>query len=296
MTVIIDTPIETVATGFTLTEGPRWRNGKLYFSDMFAGQICTVDEAGHLETVVTVDGKPSGIGFMPNGDMLFTIMNKAKVMRLGSNGVTLHADLAPFADGEINDMAVGPTGRAYVGQLGFDHDKGEPAKTTKLIVIEPDGKARVAADGLWGPNGIVLSEDGKMLVTAEAAGFQISAFDVDGAGNLSNVRIFAKPPERYAPDGICMDSRGGIWAAHPVGMNIEGLWGPGFMRYEAGGEETHLIPIGKGRRAIACAFGGADRRTLYLCTTDVFSRDDALRNKGARIGRVRLDFTGAGVP
>jgi len=296
MTTTITAPVETIAEGFTLAEGPRWRNGKLYFSDMFAHRICTVDDGGRLETLLEVDDKPSGLGFMPNGDLLFVLMHSAKVMRLGTSGVTLHADLAPFADADINDMAVGPTGRAYVGQLGFDYSKGEERRTTSLIRIEPDGAASVAARDLWGPNGIVLSADGRTLVTAEASGWQITAFDIDGDGSLSGRRLFARPPEGHAPDGICMDSRGGIWAAIPVALKAPGAFGPGFMRFEEGGRVTHLVPMPEGRRAIACAFGGADRRTLYLCTTDTFIPDEARAQRGARIERVRLEFAGAGVP
>lgn len=296
MTITISAPVETIASGFTLTEGPRWRDGRLYFSDMFAHRICAVDEAGRLEILVEAADKPSGLGFLPSGDLLFVLMSTAKIMRRSTKGVTLHADLASFADGDINDMAVGPTGRAYVGQLGFDHDKGEKPKTTSLIMVEPDGRASIAARDLWGPNGIVLAADGRTLITAEASGFQISAFDVDGAGRLSNRRIFAKPPEGQAPDGICMDSGGGIWAALPVALGAPGIFGPGFVRFEEGGRATHLIPIQEGRRAIACAFGGADRRTLYLCTTDSFVPDEARVRRGARIERVRLEFTGAGIP
>ncbi|HLG86104.1 MAG TPA: SMP-30/gluconolactonase/LRE family protein [Alphaproteobacteria bacterium] len=294
--ITISTPIETVADGLTLTEGPRWHGGRLYFSDMHAQRICAVDEAGRLETVVKTDDMPSGIGFMPDGDMLFVLMRSHKVMRFSRGRISLHADLDRFADARINDMAVGPTGRAYVGQLGFEFEGNDPRKTTTLVVIEPDGEARVAASDLWGPNGIALSADGRTLYTAEASDSRITAFDMAADGSLSNRRTFAVPPEHNAPDGICLDSQGGIWAGLPVGAKAEGLWGLGFVRMEEGSRATHRIPVPSGRRAIACCFGGDDRKTLYLCTVDTFKSDEILKTRGGRIERLRLDFTGAGTP
>ncbi len=296
MTEIIRAPIETIAAGFTLAEGPRWHDDRLYFSDMFARRICSLDEGGRLETVCEAADKPSGLGFLPNGDLLFVLMQEQKVMRFSGGKVELHADLSALADGQINDMAVGLAGHAYVGQLGFDYEKGETPKSTSLLTIAADGTPGIAADDLWGPNGIALSADGRTLVTAEAAGYLLTAFDIDAAGRLSNRRIFAQPPEGHAPDGICLDAEGGVWAGIPVVLNAPGMASPGFMRFVEGGTVTHVLPIGEGRRAIACVFGGGDRRTLYLCTTDTFSGKEALIRRSARIERVRLPFTGAGVP
>lgn len=293
---IITEPLEVIADGCTLTEGPRWRDGRLYFSDISGRRVCAVDDAGRMETIASFDDKCSGLGFLPNGDMLIVLMRTAKLMRLGKTGLSLHADLAPFADAEVNDMAVGPTGRAYVGQLGFDYEKGEPRKSTSLIVIEPDGTASVAANEVWGPNGIALSADGRTLYTAESSAGCITAFDVDGDGRLSSRRVFGRPPEGGVPDGICLDSEGGLWAGLPVSSLQPGGASPGFVRLGADGQPTHKILSPPGRVAIACAFGGPDRRTLYLCTTSSIHAAETVVQRGGRIERVRLEFTGAGVP
>ena len=50
---------EVLADGFGFLEGPRWRDGRLWMSDMSAGQVFTVGPDGEVETVVEVPGKPS---------------------------------------------------------------------------------------------------------------------------------------------------------------------------------------------------------------------------------------------
>ena len=58
-------------------EGPRWREGKLWFSDMHAQKVLKVDPNGNFETVVELeDDQPSGLGWLPNGDLLIVAMTK----------------------------------------------------------------------------------------------------------------------------------------------------------------------------------------------------------------------------
>ncbi|MCH8284387.1 MAG: SMP-30/gluconolactonase/LRE family protein, partial [Chloroflexi bacterium] len=56
--------------GLVFPEGPRWRDGKLWFSDMHAHKVMTVDLQGRTEDVATVPQRPSGLGFLPDGRML----------------------------------------------------------------------------------------------------------------------------------------------------------------------------------------------------------------------------------
>ncbi len=47
---------EVLADGFEYLEGPRWRDGRLWMSDSFGGQVFTVGADGGVETVVEVPG------------------------------------------------------------------------------------------------------------------------------------------------------------------------------------------------------------------------------------------------
>src|SRR5205085_4911044 len=111
-------------------------------------------------------------------------------------------------------MVVDGSGRAYVGNFGFDLMAGDEPKTTVLVRVDPDGTATVAADGLMFPNGSVILDG--TLVVAESFGQRLSAFDVGPDGSLSDRRDwvkFGEPPKgrgveamfgeiTIAPDGI----------------------------------------------------------------------------------------------
>ena len=66
--------------GLTFTEGPRWHEDKLYFSDFFTHRVLAVDIEGHLETIVETPYQPSGLGWLPDGSMLIVSMNDQKLL------------------------------------------------------------------------------------------------------------------------------------------------------------------------------------------------------------------------
>ncbi len=55
--------MEIVVEGMTFTEAPRWRDGRLWFSDFYTHRVLTVDAAKKVETVVDVPTRPSGLGW-----------------------------------------------------------------------------------------------------------------------------------------------------------------------------------------------------------------------------------------
>jgi sugar lactone lactonase YvrE len=210
--------LEPLATGLTFPEGPRWRDGKLWFSDFYSHAVYTVDLAGHLEKQFDVPGQPSGLGWLPNGDLLVVSMRDQKVMRWNGLTLTVHADLAPFSRGNCNDMIVLSDGSAYVGNFGFDPYNEEP-RLTNLVRVGADGRANIAATDMAFPNGMVTLADETKLVVAESVGQCITAFDLGPDGVLSNRRIFANTLGQQ-PDGICLDADGNILVATMVGQQL----------------------------------------------------------------------------
>jgi hypothetical protein len=54
---------DVLVGGLTFPEAPRWRDGKLWFSDFYSHRVLTVDLSGRLETIVEVPQRPSGLGW-----------------------------------------------------------------------------------------------------------------------------------------------------------------------------------------------------------------------------------------
>jgi sugar lactone lactonase YvrE len=106
--------------GLGFPEGPRWHDGKVWFSDFGSRKVHTVGLDGTLSDVVGVPQSPSGLGWLPDGALLVVSMEDRKLMRFDGNELSVHADLSSFAKFQCNDMVVDAHGRAYVGNFGYD--------------------------------------------------------------------------------------------------------------------------------------------------------------------------------
>jgi len=262
----LTTSVDTlVSSGLRFAEAPRWHEGRLYFSDIFAHRVMRVDESGTSEIVHEfTDGEhPSGLGFLPDGRLLIVDMSRPRVLRLDAPGtVAVHADLTDLAVGSLNDMVVDRDGRAYVGSMGT-HQATEPRPVEadgRVILVEPDGSARVVATEVDDPNGPVLTPDGTYVV-ASFPSARLIAFDRTPDGGLTNRRVWAELTPGSA-DGIAVDREGAIWTASP----LQGVC----RRVLDGGEVTDVVPISDtagpeaDKLPVACALGGHDGRTLFV--------------------------------
>src|ERR1700741_1662735 len=90
--------LETILDGLTFGEGPRWHDGRLWFSDFYQHAVKAVTPAGEVEVVLTIDDQPSGLGWLPDGDLLVVSMTERKVLRWSGSGAPVeHADLSAIA-------------------------------------------------------------------------------------------------------------------------------------------------------------------------------------------------------
>ncbi len=127
-----------LASGVGFPEDPRWHEGWLYFSDMTGGKVMRVNLSGDVEEVVHVSGIPSGIGWLPDGEMLVVSMNDRRVLRWGANGLREYANLEGLASFKCNDMVVDAQGRAYVGTFGFDFESLAPFSPGEVIFVDSE--------------------------------------------------------------------------------------------------------------------------------------------------------------
>jgi sugar lactone lactonase YvrE len=270
--------------GLCFGEGPRWRDGKLWFSDMHDQRVCTVTTAGEKQVVLKLeDDQPSGLGWLPDGRLLVVSMTKRQLLIFDGTTLEVYADLSHLAPYHCNDMVVDSAGRAYVGNFGFNlHQQAKPNKTN-LIRVDPDCSAKVVAEDVFFPNGTVITPDEKTLIVGETFARVLSAFDIDPDGGLSNRRVWAQLPKGAVPDGICLDSDGGIWSASPSSNDC--------IRQIEGGKVTHRIDTGRG--AFACMIGGDN---LFILTSSSSDPAKCRANRDARIEVFPAPYSAAGYP
>ncbi len=281
----MDTKIRTETSvllkNLQFPEGPRWRNGKLFFSDAIAGKVISVNEKGNPEIIVEIKDFPSGLGFLKDGRMLIVSMQNRFLMSFRKlEGLKIFADLSKLTEFNINDSVTDRNGRTYIGNWG-SKSPSPPSDPTTIILVTRDGKARIVADNLKFPNGCIVTPDNKTFIVAETEGGCLTAFDIDSSGNLTNRRIWAEF-EGFSPDGICFDKEGAIWAACPPKH---------VFRILEGGEITDTIKV-KNTNVYACCLGGSDGKTLFICTNQFFSG----KGLSGKIEFIRVEVPGVEIP
>jgi sugar lactone lactonase YvrE len=272
-------------------EGPRWHDGAWWVSDIFGATVWRIAPDGKAEVAAKVENWPSGLGWLPDGDMLIVSIRDRTLMRRGPDGtLAVHADLAPWSPYWLNDMIVDRQGRAYVGNLGADLPNGGNPGLTTLCRIDPDGSGRIVAEDLLFPNGMAITRDGATLIVGESLGNRMTGFTIGADGSLSDRRVWAQfgPTPAAAdwsmdllhhmdlsPDGCAIDREDCVWAADASNGRV--------CRIAEGGDILAEIRPPDDYQVFACALGGADGRDLLICAAP--SVDPAV-NIGQRRGRL----------
>jgi sugar lactone lactonase YvrE len=271
--------------GLGYCEGLRWRDNELWWSDFWSRRVCSVGLDGVLQERAYIAGQPSGIGFFPDGTPLVVSMLDHLVLKLdGGAHPTIHANTSAFCVGPSNDMIVDAMGRAYLGSFGFEASYKDPreVKPSALLLVDTDGEVRRVAEDLMFPNGMAISQNGQMLIVAETFANQLTAFDIGSDGSLRGRRVFADLGDR-APDGICMDVSGAVWAACPFAGE--------FVRVAEGGEILEVVEV-SGRWAVAVALGGPQRDMLFCATAQTTLEEFHAGRATAAIETLRVDVPG----
>jgi sugar lactone lactonase YvrE len=182
-------------------------------------------------------------------------------------------------------MVVDRRGRAYIGNFGFDFAARAPVSPAEIVLVNPEGQARVVSAGLLFPNGTVITPDGQTLIVAETFGHRLTAFDLEPDGALSHRRVWADLEGAF-PDGICLDAEGAIWVAAPEPGEVR--------RIREGGLVTHRVKVST--RPYACMLGGPERRTLLVCTAESAVPGRGRGRAGGRIEILEVEVPGDGLP
>ncbi len=291
--------VRALTEGLTFGEGPRWRpddrGGRLWFSDFFSHSVRSVGMDGQMQVELQLEEKPSGLGWMPDGSLLFVAMESREVRRRWPDGrITVHSDLSSVAAFTCNDMVVDEQGGAWVGNFGIDfadlttrsfESIATNPPLADLARVELCGTVSIAAHGLAFANGSVITPDGTTLIVAESLGRRLTAFTISPEGRLSDRRVWAEVPE-CSPDGITLDAEGAVWFANAFAGEC--------VRVAQGGEVLEVISTGD-RNCYACMLGGPEGRHLFMLVADVIEPAAGLQPNGA-ILVAEVDAPHAGRP
>jgi sugar lactone lactonase YvrE len=158
-TVLVDT--------IRFPECPRWHEGKLWFFDFFARRVMSVDLGGNVQMVAELQDMPGGLGWSREGCLLVVSAFARRLLRLEEGGLVEVADLSSVVNAPNNDLVVDGQGRAYIGNMGYVFGRGAP-QPGPIVLITPEGSARVVAEELAFPNGMVITPDGQTLIVKES--------------------------------------------------------------------------------------------------------------------------------
>ena len=268
--------IEKLADGFIFTEGPVWvPDGYLLFSDPNAntiyrwtpdGQVSVFrTKSGYAGVDVAEYGQPgsNGITLDPEGRVTIDEHGNRRVVRIEKTGaVTVLADRYQGKRlNSPNDLVYRSDGTLFFTDPPFGLPKAfdDPRKELPFsgVFSLKDGRLRLAAKDLSGPNGIAFSPDERYLYVAnwDEKKKVVMRYRVNDDGTLSEGSVFfdmTSAPGEDALDGIKVDVRGnlyvsgpgGLWILSPEGKHLGTIVGP---------EHPHNL-----------AWGDADGRTLYL--------------------------------
>ena len=283
------TTITTLVDGLAMGESARWHDGRFWCSDWVAGEILAMavdgPDAGEPEVVTRSTSFPFCFDWTADGTMLVTGRNGLE--RLGPDGALVaHADLAHFSDYGWNEVAVHPSGVAYVNGINFDMMGADGmnfelgSKAGLIAVVAPDGDRRIVADTVAFPNGMAITPDGATLLVAESFASRVSAFDIDidDDANLVNRRVWAEI--EGGADGVSLDAEGALWCAAQGGA----------IRVAQGGRILQRVELD--RPAFSVALGGPDGTTLFMVANEWSGPENI--GKGPRTGVVYV--TGVEVP
>ncbi|MEK6481184.1 SMP-30/gluconolactonase/LRE family protein [Catalinimonas sp. 4WD22] len=270
-------------------EGPKWMDGKVYFSNMYFDQnfnadpkkssIVELDPNGDYRNIT--EGKMQANGLYPykNGHLLVCDMIGHRVLEMTTEGEVVKVIADSYNGKPIdgpNDIITDAEGGIYFTdpQFTMETEKFQPGRA--VYYIPPQGEIiRIVEPNEFAmPNGILLSPDGKTLyinncyddeswfpVSSEKDNF-IWAYDVNEDGTISNGRRFAKlllpgdvldrKAHSSSADGMAIDKMGNIYVCTYLGVQI----------FNNQGDYIGMINLPS--FPVSLCFGDEDMKTLYI--------------------------------
>jgi sugar lactone lactonase YvrE len=236
-------------------EGPVWSEtwGGLRWVDMLDGDVLSLGPDGSIERR-HVDDIAAIVRPRQSGGAVLGI-ERGFALEDPDGTITRLGDLWTGGDVRMNEGGCDPDGRFYCGTMAYDKRPGGAS----VYRLDPDGEVTVVLEGVTISNGLDWSPDDSVAYYIDTMTYEVSLFDYDTERGLTGRRTFVEfDHDGGGPDGLVVDSEGGVWVALFGGSAVH--------RYNTEGELDEVIEV-EARQVTACAFGGPGLDRLYITTS-----------------------------
>lgn len=250
-------------TADSFLEGPSFdRDGNLWVTDIPYGRLFRIDPAGNWTLAIQYDGWPNGLKFHRDGRAIITdYRHGLMVLEPGHDHVTpLLLDRASEGFKGVNDLFFDQQGRIWFtdqGQTGQHDPSGRVYR-----YHEQTGELTCLINTCPSPNGLVMSGDEKSLFVAMTRGNAVWRLPILPNGNTTKVGIFTHMAGGISgADGMAVDEEDNLYVCDAGNgcVWVFSRWGEPIFRYTS---------PGNGRTTTNIAFGGTDRRTMFVTESD----------------------------
>jgi gluconolactonase len=244
----------------SLLEGPSFdRAGTLYCVDCAFGRVFRVSPGGRFSVVAEYDGEPNGLKIHKDG-RIFLADYKNGIMCLDPEGGIVTSVCQRYRVERlkaVNDLVFASTGDLYFTDQGLTglHDP-----TGRVFRLRAAGQLDLLLDCVPSPNGLVFDLSESTLLVAATRGNSVWRVPFMPDGTVAKVGIFIQMSGGHGPDGMALDEAGNLAVAH-VGKGCVWLFSPD-------GEPLLRIESCRGKKVTNVAYGGPDRRTLFITEID----------------------------
>jgi len=258
--------LDTIVSGLAQPEGPVWKNGfGLLFSDIALNRIYLWSPSDSSATIyLNPSDNSNGLTLDAQGLLVLTQMQKRRVSRQESNG-TITPLASTFRGKKFNspnDLVVKSDGSIFFTDPDYNVPGGSGNKEigfNGIYRISPSGDVKLLDSVFHEPNGICFSPDESKLyvndvVVSGSATGKIYVWDVVNDSTIANKALFYQIPASGYVDGMKADTAGNIYCTGPTGVWIVSPSG------------KYLDKIATPRDPSNCAWGDADRKTLFITT------------------------------
>ncbi len=266
-------PADTRATEFfagadKLGEGPAWfaDEGVLRWVDILRGWLHAIRLDGTDHQIRQFGHAVSAV--VPRRCGGLAVAGDSGVLLLDADGglESVCPVEASTPGNRLGDVGVDPAGRLWLGTLDRDMLVGRGA----LYRLDADRQLTKVLSGTSVANGIGWSPAGDRMYFIDSATWRIDVLDYDVRdGSATDRRPWVHIDHADgSPDGLAVDSEGGVWVA---------LWAGGQVRrYTADGRLDAVLPVPV-RQVTSCCFAGPDLDTLVITSARVEMDQQALR-------------------